>query len=258
MTPDFQRWKLLLAYDGRPYQGWQSQPGGNTIQDHLERALAKILLTERVVVHGAGRTDAGVHARAQVAHFDAPLDWRMKPDQWLRAFNVCLPATIRVKEAERVGSEFHARFSAIAKSYFYKIDTNLVLDPLQAGLAWHLHNSLQENDVLTALSWLKGTHDFRAFAVNRGKNQPPVESTVRTIYQAELSRPTENEWVISFLGNGFLYKMVRMMVGTIVRFAQGRLEKSDFLKLLNDPPTLKTSACAPADGLYLSGVDYGE
>ena len=131
------RLKLTIAYDGRPFNGWQAQACGNTVQDHLHKALEQTA-KQPVKLQGSGRTDTGVHALAQVAHFDAPEDISMNPFNWVPALNTKLPATIRVMSCEETDDDFHARFSAKGKIYHYDIATDPVLPPLKAGLAWHL------------------------------------------------------------------------------------------------------------------------
>lgn len=253
----FQRWKWIVAYDGAPYEGWQSQPSGNTVQDHLESALSQMngmpLATR---VHGSGRTDAGVHAEGQVAHVDAPASLTLDADSWPRAMNVRLPSSIRILQAEPVPQTFHARFSASEKVYHYKIFRGNILSPMLARRAWHIHKSLDLNRMEKAAELLQGTHDFRAFAANRGSKVPPPRSTVRTIRQIKITEVPDNQLILEFAGDGFLYRMVRMLTGTLVRFTLGEISESALKKLVLAPGLLKTSACAPAEGLYLYRVDY--
>ena len=136
MDGDKKRFCLNIAYDGRPFEGWQSQPGGNTVQDHIEKVLQKICPASSSV-HGSGRTDAGVSAEGQVAHFDVPDDWKMTAPEWQRALNAQLPPTIRIVKSEPAAPDFHARFSAKSKIYRYRIFTGEVLPPLDHGLTWH-------------------------------------------------------------------------------------------------------------------------
>ncbi len=251
-----QRWKIIVAYDGQPFQGWQSQPSGETIQDHLQGAIARITKTNGIVVHGAGRTDAGVHALAQVAHFDAPVDLKLDSESWVRALNAHLPAQIRVLESENVPDSFHSRFSAIGKSYTYKLCIDKILPPMEFGRVWLIHQSLEEDVLKRAASLLEGKHDFRCFAANRGAKVPPPSSTVRTINEIEIAKVSNNQWTLTFTGDGFLYKMVRMLVGTMVKFALGEISENHLNALVEAQTPLKTSACAPPDGLYLAQVYY--
>ena len=250
------RLKLTIAYDGRPYLGWQSQTGGNTVQDLLNAALedtAKAPLR----LHGAGRTDTGVHAFGQTAHFDAPEDSTMNPYNWVPALNTKLPPTIRVMSCEEVPTDFHSRFSATGKKYHYDVCTDPVLPPLKSGLAWHLPRLLDADALAEALSLFEGKHDFHAFAAYRGNETGETDYT-RTIFSSELETLPDG-YRMHFHGDGFLYKMVRMLAGSAIKAAQGKLRHDDLAALLDQPQNLpfgKAPLCAPADGLYLQTVLY--
>lgn len=250
------RLKLTIAYDGRPFNGWQSQSCGNTVQDHLLRALEAVA-KQPLKLQGSGRTDTGVHALAQVAHFDAPDDLSLNPFNWVPALNTKLPATIRVMACEEADCEFHARFSASGKIYHYDIATDPVLPPLKAGLAWHLPKLLDADVLTQALNLFLGHHDFHAFAAYRG-NEGPDMNWQRTIHRAELTTLNDG-YRITLEGDGFLYKMVRLMVGGAVHAAQGRMRLDELEALLDQPeglPQGKSPHCSPADGLYLQRVIY--
>lgn len=250
------RLKLMIAYDGRPYLGWQSQAGGNTVQDLLNAALEEVAKAP-LRIHGSGRTDTGVHALGQIAHFDPPADSTMNPYNWVPALNTKLPATIRVMECEEMPEDFHARFSATGKHYFYDICTDPVLPPHKAGLAWHLPRLLDADALREALAGFEGKHDFHAFAAYRGNEQADTDYT-RKVFSAKLET-LDDGYRLRFHGDGFLYKMVRMMAGSAIKAAQGRLRLDDLESLLDQPPGLplgKAPLCAPADGLYLEKVDY--
>lgn len=250
------RLKLTIAYDGRPFLGWQSQTGGNTVQDLLNEALEAVA-KQPLRLHGSGRTDTGVHALGQVAHFDAPDGTSMNPYNWVPALNTKLPATIRVMGCEEVSPDFHARFSATAKQYAYEICTDPVLPPLKAGLAWHLPRLLDADVLRQALRLYVGKHDFHAFAAYRGNEQEDTDY-VRTIHSADL-HVLPDGYRMSFCGDGFLYKMVRMLSGSAIKAAQGRLRLDDLAAYLDQPeglPLGKAPLCAPADGLYLTKVSY--
>ncbi len=252
------RLKLTIAYDGRPFLGWQSQAGGNTVQDFLNEAL-EVTAKQSIKMHGSGRTDTGVHALGQVAHFDAPADSTMNPYNWVPALNTKLPATIRVIACEEVSEDFHSRFSAIGKRYYYDVCTDPVLPPLKAGLAWHLPRLLDADVLEQALKSFEGKHDFHAFAAYRG-NEDEETDYVRTVFSAKLTTLSDG-YRMSFHGDGFLYKMVRMLVGSAIKAAQGRLRMDDLEQLLDQPAGLphgKAPLCAPADGLYLEEVIYPE
>lgn len=245
-----ERLKLLIAYDGRPFRGWQSQATGDAVQDHLETAFARIM-GYPVNVHGSGRTDAGVHALGQVAHVDVPKE-KMSLDKWQAAINANLPFEIRVLRVRRTARDFHARFDATGKIYTYRIWNAPFLHPLEIGRAWHFPSEFDHGALGKAAKLLEGTHDFAAFAANRGKVEP---DTVRTIHQIRL-RKQGSLVTLRFHGNGFLYKMVRLLTGSLVRCAQGRQKPEWLVTLLASAGSQKSQFAAPADGLYLTRVLY--
>jgi tRNA pseudouridine38-40 synthase len=248
--PALERLKLTIAYDGRPFSGWQSQPNQNGVQDHLNGAFLA-LLSEPVKLHGAGRTDSGVHALGQVAHVDVP-QHKFDPAKWIVALNAHLPAQIRVVRCQRASTCFHAQYSAVGKVYQYRLWNDPVFHPLEIGRSWHVPQILDLGTIRAAADRLIGTHDFASFAANRGK---AVEATTRTIRQIRVRRRKE---LISmeFDGDGFLYRMVRMLTGAIVRVASGREDLSWIDQLLSTPGKTKASYTAPAEGLYLVRVEY--
>lgn len=250
------RLKLTIAYDGRPYQGWQSQPNGDTVQDHLHAALEEVA-KQPLRLQGSGRTDTGVHAYGQVAHFDPPADLTMNPFNWVPALNCKLPATIRAMACEEVSPDFHARFSAIGKTYRYDLCTDPVLPPLKVGLAWHRPRLLDAAVLAEALQVFVGEHDFHAFAAYRGNETEEMDYR-RTIRAADLEMLADG-YRITFQGDGFLYKMVRLLIGAAVLASQGKLRLDDLALLLDQPAGLphgKSPLCAPADGLFLQEVHY--
>ena len=254
---DTQRWRVDLAYDGRPFHGWQSQPNKNAVQDHLESALSKVCGIA-VRVHGAGRTDRGVHADLQVAHFDAPVGLSLDALSWQRATNAYLVPTIRVMAVKEMDDGFHARFSPHHKTYCYRICRAPVLPPLRQGLVWHFPQGLDTDILRKAVNLFEGRHDFAAFSANRGKNSAPPKTTVREVRRVELTvLPDAGGMEIRFTADGFLYKMVRLMMGTAVRCACGRLEIGEVRSWL-DGPGETSRHCAPPDGLYLERIAYGE
>jgi tRNA pseudouridine38-40 synthase len=238
---------LLIAYDGSGFRGWQSQAGGGTVQDHLEQAFAAIC-GKRVPVHGAGRTDAGVHALGQCAHVDVErpgeLDWRA-------ALNANLPPEIRILRCAKAPKDFHARFSARGKIYSYRIWNGPVLPPFEVNRAWHVTTPLDLEAMREAAGAFLGKHDFKAFAANRGK---PEEDTIRTIYS--LATAKKGPLItLRYHGDGFLYKMVRMMTGALVKTAQGRAPIGTISSYL-DGRSGKCAFAAPACGLILTRVIY--
>ncbi len=243
------RLRLLLAYDGRPFAGWQSQAHRGGVQDHLEAAFLRVL-GEKVSVQGAGRTDAGVHALGQVAHAEVPP--RLPAAAWQGALNAYLPAEIRVLRAARAPAEFHARFQARGKIYRYRIWNGPFLHPMEIGRAWHVPGALELAEVRRAAKVLEGRHDFAGFAANRGI--PPKE-TVRNVSRIAVTR-TGPRIELRFEGEGFLYKMVRLLTGSIIRCAQGKADEQWLRGLLAGGGQRKSHFMAPAEGLYLARVLY--
>jgi tRNA pseudouridine38-40 synthase len=250
LLPGLERLRLTIAYDGRTFAGWQSQPSRNAVQDHIEAALVKIL-DRPARVHGAGRTDAGVHALAQAAHVDVPAK-RLPATTWRVALNANLPSGIRIIACHRVSREFHARFSAKGKVYRYRIWNTETFHPLEVGRAWHVPQRLDLANLDTYATLFCGEHDFASFAANRGT---PTETTVRNLKKIQVRRQGALV-TLELTGNGFLYRMVRMITGSLVQVALGRKD-SDWLKeLLRVPGKEKTHHTAPAEGLYLVRVLY--
>lgn len=244
------RLKLIVAYDGRGFAGWQSQSHRNTIQDHLERALERIS-GKAVRVHGAGRTDAGVHALAQCAHVDLA-DSRLSAARWTGALNARLPPTIRVLRCRYVSKDFHARLSAKGKIYRYRIWSAPVLPPFEHASAWHIARPLNLEVLRTAAKSFVGTHDFASFAANRGKRET---STIRTIYSVHV-RQSGSCLTIEFDGDGFLYKMVRLIVGSLVKYALGKLPAQNLTDRLASAHVGSARFAAPPEGLFLVRVRY--
>jgi tRNA pseudouridine38-40 synthase len=248
-TENLERLKLTIAYDGRPFSGWQSQPNRNGIQDHLVHAFAG--LESPVKVFGAGRTDAGVHALGQVAHVDVPRA-RFQSPTWIAALNSSLPDQIRILKCAKVSPKFHAQYSAIGKVYRYRIWNNSVLHPLEIGRAWHVPKPIAVGALQAVSRRVVGQHDFASFAANRGK---PEESTIRTIHGISI-RQRQSLLTLEFCGNGFLYRMVRMLTASLVQVALGRKDPLWIEELIRQPGLTKTNHTAPPEGLYLVKVLY--
>ena len=246
------RLKFIVAYDGGPFAGWQSQANGNGIQDHLETAFARIC-SKPVRVHGAGRTDAGVHALAQCAHVDLT-SRRYGTDRWRSALNGVLPTTIRIMRCQFVGDSFHARFAAKGKIYRYRIWNADVLPPFENGRAWHVRNRLDIAAMTTAAKAFLGKHDFASFAANRGAL---VTDTVRIIRRVSV-RHAGPRITIEVEGDGFLYKMVRLMVGALVRIGSGMAKPAEITARLNASRRVNSHGrnAAPAGGLFLVRIRY--
>jgi tRNA pseudouridine38-40 synthase len=255
------RLKLTIAYDGRPWKGWQSQVNAEAIQDQIEAALQD-LTGQPVSVQGSGRTDAGAHARGQIAHADVPDAMQLRPDAWVRALNVRLPHSIRVLEVMESAADFHARFSATGKVYEYRIWRAAVLSPFEDGRAWHLYGRLDMALLREGASLLCGTHNFARLSANRGdmtedERREDGEGLRRSLSRVDVHEEGEVLRLV-FEGNGFMYKMVRMMVGSLIHVARSREPLSWLRDLVENPVGEKTNQTAPADGLYLVRVLYPE
>lgn len=246
------RLKLILAYDGSAFTGWQSQKDGRAVQDVLEAALEKVTGT-KLRVTGAGRTDAGVHALAQIAHVDLPAG-SLPTTKWPAALNASLPPTLRVLRAASVGEKFHARYSARGKTYRYRLWNADVLPPHEFGRAWHVARPIDFALMEEEAGAFVGSHDFASFAANRGQ---PVADTRRTI-QSVRSRKRGPLITLEFTGDGFLYRMVRLMVGALVRAGSRQAGRGEIAQRLRHPGKTAPGArfVAPAAGLTLVRVRY--
>lgn len=243
------RWKCVCAYVGTDFNGWQSQPDGRAVQDVIERRL-KWILDRDVRIHGSGRTDAGVHALAQVFHFDAA--WPHGPEKLLAAFRGGLPPTLQVKSARLAPSTFHARLSATGKIYFYQIHHGGAADPFLHPFCWSIHRPLDVAAMRAAAKKLAGRHDFRAFAAVNG---PERETTVRHLRRLEVAGRGAR-LRITAEADGFLYKMMRGIVGALVAAGQGKLAPAQVGALLRAGRRTNAVQTAPAQGLFLSRVLY--
>ena len=246
--------KLTVAYDGTDFSGWQVQPEAATIQGVLSSAIGRIT-GENVLPQGSGRTDAGVHALGQVASF---LTESVIPAaNFQRAFNDVLPPAIRILQVEEAAPEFHARKSAQAKTYRYRIYRGDVCPPFLARYVWHYPYPLLEEAMAEAAVLVEGEHDFTSFAAvdpERGLEGREV-SNVRTIFSSRLQRDGE-ELIYTVRGRGFLHHMVRNLVGTFILVGKGTLRSSDIPRIMRARERSAAGATAPASGLCLVNVEY--
>jgi tRNA pseudouridine38-40 synthase len=240
---------LTIAYDGTKYAGWQLQPSGVTIQELVESALAK-MARGAVRVHGSGRTDAGVHAKAQVAN--CSFRTSLTTATLRRALNANLSVDIRVQRVQEVGARFHARFSAKGKEYRYQIDCGVVADPFLRAHAWHHPRPLNVAAMRRAARLLKGRHDFAALSANPMR---PVETTVRTVSRLSVTK-RGNLMTIAVVADGFLYKMARSIVGALVKVGEGRMTVQELEKMVKTKKRSALVETAPAHGLFLWRVFY--
>ena len=244
-----QRYKIVVSYDGTAYAGWQVQPNDVTIQAKLEAALNQ-LTSEKPKVHGSGRTDQGVHARHQVAHFDLhrPFPVRSFP----RALNSNLPGDIRVLRAAKADPAFDARRHAVGKEYRYYIWNGEILPPFHRHYRSHVKNRLQVGAMRQAAALLVGRHDFAAFTANSSRE---IETTVREIYELSVAQ-RGFEITIRVRGSGFLYKMVRSLAGFLIRVGEGAVPPADAKAILHSRVRTARVPTAPPQGLFLWNVSY--
>ncbi len=249
VAPSERTWKLTLSYDGTGFSGWQSQPGRATVQGVLERALTRIE-GGPVQVAGSGRTDAGVHAVAQVS--SCTMRNPIPPEGLLKALNRLLPAEIRVTAVCEAPSGFHARHAATAKTYEYRIHRGALCPPFAARyMYWHPY-PLDEDAMRVAADRFTGKRNFQSFA---SENRSERDSTVRTVYSSELRR--EGDLLLYRVrGSGFLYRMVRNIVGTLLEVGRGNLGPGDIDRILEARDRSAAGPTAPARGLFLVSVEY--
>ncbi|MGQ9661479.1 MAG: tRNA pseudouridine(38-40) synthase TruA [Kiritimatiellia bacterium] len=243
------RYRLDISYDGTAYAGWQIQPNHITIQEQLESALTSIA-GQQIKLHGSGRTDQGVHARQQVAHFD--LERWIAPGVLAKALNACLPADIRVWSARKVPEDFHARRSAVSKEYRYFIWNAEVLPPYLRFYRAHVRVPLDFHRMQRAAALLVGKRDFAAFSANPNRD---VGSTVRTLHRLCL-RKQGREITIIAASDGFLYRMVRSIVGFLIRVGEGALAPEEATSILASRRRTARVPTAAPQGLFLWRVRY--
>ncbi|MDR0882083.1 MAG: tRNA pseudouridine(38-40) synthase TruA [Candidatus Adiutrix sp.] len=243
--------KITVEYDGRNFAGWQRQSpaAGPTLQGALEEALSR-LCHHPVTLHGSGRTDAGVHARGQTASFQTSSG--RSSLEIVRGGNCLLPPEVAIVAAEEVGPDFHARFSCRGKTYDYDFLVSPTRRPLFQGRAWWVGPHLAWAEAAAALPALVGRHDFAAFQSSGSQ----VESTVRVIHQASLSRPGPEIQRLSLTGSGFLRHMVRAVAGLLVEIGRGRLPAASMPDIIKSRDRSRAGPTAPPDGLYLARVHY--
>lgn len=244
--------KLTVAYDGTDFAGWQIQPGVGTVQGTLASAIGRIT-GEKVLPQGSGRTDAGVHALAQVATFQT--DSVIPAANFVIALNDLLPASIRVLSVQEVPADFHPRKSAQAKTYRYRIYRNAICPPLLARYVWHYPYPLDDNALRQAAPLVEGEHDFTSFAAADPERGREGISNVRRIFSSRWMRES-CELIYEVRGNGFLHHMVRNLVGTFVLVGKGTLKPADVTRILEAKDRSAAGATAPASGLYLVNVEY--
>jgi tRNA pseudouridine38-40 synthase len=248
--------RLVIAYDGTGFHGWQRQPNAPTVQACLEDAIAKITGSP-VQVMGSGRTDAGVHAQNQVANFSTASP--IPRANLVKALNDVLPPEVRIKEAQEVPHRFHARYDAVAKTYCYRILQAPVCSPFIWRFVCHHPYPLERVRMAAAARLVEGEHDFTSFAASGEEVEGAEEarSMVRTIFRSRLLwRPRTSMLVYKVRGNGFLHHMVRNIVGTLMEVGRGRLAPQDVERILAARDRTLAGPTAPAQGLCLLKVEY--
>jgi len=243
------RVKCIVSYDGTHFSGYQVQPNKRTVQSEIEAALKKLHRGQSIRIHASGRTDAYVHAVGQVIHFDTTLT--IPPEKWPYALNSLLPNDIVVLEAEHVADQFHARFDAIKKEYRYKLSTQKMIDVFKRDYTYHFPYKLDLDSMRQACLHLCGTHDFTSFCVAKTE----VEDKVRTIYSIEIVEKG-TDLIFCFTGNGFLYNMVRILMGTLLEVGQGKKTPDQIPYILEGKDRNLSGKTAPGHGLYLWKVYY--
>jgi tRNA pseudouridine38-40 synthase len=247
--------KLILSYDGSEFSGWQVQPDAATVQGTLASAIGRIT-GENVLPQGSGRTDAGVHALAQVVTFVT--ESSVPTENFQMALNDILPASVRVLDVAEMAAEFHARHSARAKTYRYRICRGAICPPFLARYVWHYPYPLNESAMAEAAALVVGEKDFTSFAAvdsEKGTNDAGARNNVRHIFSSAWERCAE-ELTYTVRGSGFLHHMVRNLVGTFILVGKGTLRVEEITRILNARNRSAAGATAPACGLYLLNVEY--
>lgn len=242
---------MTFSYDGTNFNGYQKQPRKRTVQKEIEDVLKEINDGKNVSIYSSGRTDAGVHAINQKAHFD--MDIKITPDRLIRGMNSLLPTDIYVKKIESVDDKFHARFDAIGKEYIYKINMG-EYNPIERNYVYQYCKKLDVSAMERGLKYLEGTHDFKSFV----KTDESITDYVRTISQTLLTRDNKdiNKLTITFVGTGFLRYMVRNMIGLLIEIGEGKRKPEEIIKIFESKNRRVAGKTAPACGLYLRNVFY--
>lgn len=240
--------KLTIMYDGTAYHGFQRQKNGVTVQEVLEEQLAR-LFGHSLTITGSGRTDQGVHATGQVVNFQTT--GTIPTDRIVHAAKSILPSDIVVVKAEEVAEDFHATWSAVSKRYCYKLYLSPIANPFYRNFTWHIEKRLDVEAMKLASRYLSGTHDFLAFCAAGGS----AKSSVRTLYSIDVTEKKEiAEW--RYWGNGFLYHMVRNLMGTLVEVGLGKRRPDSMIDLIEAQDRRLAGITAPPQGLYLEQVYY--
>ncbi len=240
--------KLIIEYDGTNYYGWQKQPNYTSVQGEIEKAI-EIITREKIKLNGAGRTDKGVHAKGQVASFCT--NSSIPSDKFKFALNSVLPRDIAIKESSDMKQEFHARYNAIGKQYKYVVYNNRIRSALYKNYSYHIPYELDINKIIKAKSYFLGTHDFTSFS----STQTTVKNKIRTIHNIDINKI--NDIIeMNVRGNGFLYNMVRIIVGTLIEVGSNRINIDELKGIMELKNRCNAGHTAPPQGLYLEKVFY--
>jgi tRNA pseudouridine38-40 synthase len=245
------RYKCIVSYDGTMFAGYQVQPGKRTVQSEMEKALRKMHKGEDTKVIASGRTDARVHATGQVIHFDSP--YSFPAENWEKGINALLPQDIAILSVEKAASGFHARFDATGKEYRYIISLSKKRNPFRRNYSYHFPYPLDYKAIEKAVPFLLGTHDFTSFCSAKTE----VVDKVRTLKEIELT-VEDDSLIFRFVGSGFLYNMVRILVGTLLEIGTGKKNPSELAEILQKRDRSLAGKTAPGQGLYLWEVYYDE
>ncbi|OJG97414.1 tRNA pseudouridine(38-40) synthase [Enterococcus termitis] len=251
MEKEMPRYKAVIAYDGTNFNGFQVQPDKRTVQGEFENTLRKINNGKTITIFGSGRTDAGVHAEGQVIHFDYSQTRDLEKMRY--ALDTQTPKDIAVKSVEIVQEDFHARYHVVEKTYCFRVDIGKPRSPFKRFYATHFPYPIDTAKIQRALPDLLGTHDFTSFCASGTE----IEDKVRTIYEAKLEvNDAENELIFTFRGDGFLYKMIRILVGTLLKMGAGRIDETTIPQILAAKDRKFAGPTANPEGLYLVEVKY--
>lgn len=248
------RYFMTFSYDGSEFSGYQKQPNKRTVQGELERALKQINNNKETEVHASGRTDAGVHAMNQKAHFD--MDIEITEEHLQKGLNSLLPDDIYVKKIEPVSDDFHARFNAIGKEYIYIINMG-EYNPLERKYVYQHNKKLDVSEMQRAMKYVEGTHSFKSFT-KTDEEKVDKDNYVRTLSQTSIERDLKdvNKITLVFIGTGFMRYMVRNIVGTLIEIGEGKKKSEDIIDILKQEDRTKAGKTANPEGLYLKNVFY--
>lgn len=247
------RYKIIFAYDGTSFAGFQKQPNQRTVEGVIEKAVNKMAKKKENIIgiYASGRTDAGVHALAQVAHFDFPFE--ITEIGMLKGLNSLMPLDIQINDVKIVSDDFHARYQVTGKKYIYRIDLGEFTNPFKRNFTTHWRFPYKLENIKIAINDLIGEHDFSSFVASGSK----VSSNIRYIYDANVNYDeANNELIFQFYGNGFLYNQVRIMVGVLMQIGQGKRPVNDIQRLLKLKNRQEARLTMGASGLYLKKVYY--